>query len=81
VPAPGHEGAPRTLPTKSEKPKFYDQIAWFTDNGEAKLTLGTGRAGYIEWNQLVLPGLTRTQLSFRISDHYPLWTEFLLPPT
>lgn len=78
-PAPGHEGLPRTLPTKSQKPKFFDQIAWFSDNGDAKLTLGTGRAGFVEWDKHVLPDLDRNQLSFRISDHYPLWAEFLLP--
>lgn len=72
---------PRTLPTKSKKPKFYDQIAWFTEEGRAKLTLDySGRAGFVEWDKHVLPGMTRTELSFRISDHYPLWAEFLLPP-
>jgi endonuclease/exonuclease/phosphatase family metal-dependent hydrolase len=78
-PAPGHVGLPRTLPTKSEAPKFFDQIAWFNENGEAKLTFDTGRAHYVEWDRFVLPGLTRNQLSFRVSDHYPLWAEFLLP--
>lgn len=78
-PAPGLVDAPRTLPTKSAKPKFFDQIAWFNDDGQAKLTLGPGRAGFVEWDRFVLPDLNRTQLSFRISDHYPLWAEFLLP--
>lgn len=75
------QGLPRTLPTKSEKPKFFDEIAWFTEEGRAKLTLEySGRAGFVEWNKHVLPDLTRTEVSFRISDHYPLWSEFLLPP-
>ena len=60
--------------------KFFDQIAWFNENGQAKLTLiYAGRAGHIEWNKHVLPGHSRTQLSFRVSDHYPLWAEFPVP--
>ena len=79
-PPPELEGLARTLPSRSEGPKFYDQIAWFHDAGADKLTLEyTGRAGRVEWNRHVLPGMTRTQLSFRISDHYPLWCEFRLP--
>jgi hypothetical protein len=23
-------------------------------------------------------GLTRSEISWRVSDHYPLWTEFML---
>jgi endonuclease/exonuclease/phosphatase family metal-dependent hydrolase len=79
-PPPELDGLPRTLPSTSEGQKFFDQIAWFTENGQAKLTLiYAGRAGHIEWNKHVLPGHSRTQLSFRVSDHYPLWAEFLLP--
>ena len=71
------QNVPRTLPTKSAKPKFFDQIAWFTEEGRAKLTFDyTGKAGFVEWDKHVLPGLTRNELSFRISDHYPLWAEF-----
>jgi endonuclease/exonuclease/phosphatase family metal-dependent hydrolase len=70
----------RTLPTTDGKPKYYDQIAWFTEDGDAKLTLGyEGRAGNFEWDQYVFPDMDRDEVSFRISDHYPLWCEFLLP--
>lgn len=73
---------PRTLPTKSAGPKFYDQIAWFSEAGHAKLTLAyAGRAGTFLWNEHVLPGMGRDQVSFRVSDHYPLWCEFLLTRT
>ncbi len=79
-PPPELQNVPRTLPTKSSKPKFFDQIAWFTEEGRAKLTLEySSKAGFVEWDKHVLPGLTRNELSFRISDHYPLWAEFLLP--
>lgn len=72
-------GLPRTLPTKSAGPKYYDQIAWFKEEGRSKLTLGYGgRAGTLRWNDYVLRGLNRDEVSFRVSDHYPLWCEFLL---
>jgi endonuclease/exonuclease/phosphatase family metal-dependent hydrolase len=70
----------RTLPTKDGKRKFYDQIAWFTDGDEAKLALECIGASNFEWDPYVFPDLTRSQKSFRISDHYPLWCEFQLPP-
>ena len=79
-PPPELDGLPRTLPTKSSKPKFFDQIAWFHDEGRRKLTLDyRGRAGHFEFNKHVLTGLSRDDVSFRISDHYPLWVEFLVP--
>ncbi len=77
-PAPGHEGKPRTL-SSSGPDKFFDQIAWFNEGGEAKLTFGTGAANNFEWDRFVMQGLTRNQKSFRVSDHFPLWAEFLLP--
>jgi endonuclease/exonuclease/phosphatase family metal-dependent hydrolase len=77
-PAPGHEGLPRTLGS-SGPDKFFDQIAWFNDGAEAKLTFGVGRANNFEWDRFVLKDLNRNQKSFRVSDHYPLWAEFLLP--
>ena len=52
-------------------------IAWFFENGESKLELGyTGRAGRFDFVPVVLTGLTRTEQSWRMSDHYPLWAEF-----
>jgi endonuclease/exonuclease/phosphatase family metal-dependent hydrolase len=34
-----------------------------------------------DWSETVLAdsGLTNSQKSYRMSDHYPLWVEFQLP--
>ncbi|HEX2699813.1 MAG TPA: endonuclease/exonuclease/phosphatase family protein [Acidimicrobiales bacterium] len=57
---------------------FYDQIAWFTgENGRPKLSLDyTDRAGGFDFVPHVYPELTRQELSWRLSDHLPLWCEF-----
>ena len=57
---------------------FYDQIAWFTgEGGQPKLSLDyTGLAGGFDFVPHVLTGHDRQQLSWRISDHLPLWCEF-----
>ena len=76
------QGAPRTIfgdPQKPELNKFYDQIAWFTGrNGLPALSLRYSRGGYFDFTDAALAsrGLTKMELSWRISDHYPLWTEF-----
>ena len=60
--------------TLGEQAKHYDQIAWFRDD----LTLLTqGRAGVINFSGAVFPELTVTQMSHRVSDHFPLWVEFI----
>jgi endonuclease/exonuclease/phosphatase family metal-dependent hydrolase len=72
------EGLPRTIfTTDPEKLKFYDQIAWFTTGSSRLLSLGYhGSAGSFDFVPHVLTDLDRRSLSFRISDHYPLWAEF-----
>ncbi len=56
-------------------PKFYDQIAWFME----AFDLGfEGRAGTIDFSRAIFPELTRSQVSYRVSDHLPLWVEFIL---
>lgn len=67
---------PRTIFEKADG--FYDQIAWFTgENGRPKLSLDyTGRAGGFDFVPHVYPELDRQQLSWRLSDHMPLWCEF-----
>ena len=76
------QGVPRTIFADPERPdldKFYDQIAWFTGrNGLPALSLRHSRGGFFDFTESALTsrGLTRTQLSWRISDHYPLWAEF-----
>ncbi len=73
---------PRTIFSDPEKPhlnKFYDQIAWFTGrHGSPALSLKYLRGGFFDFTKAALKsrGLSKAQLSWRISDHYPLWTEF-----
>ena len=73
---------PRTLWSDPEEPhldKFYDQIAWFTADGDrAALSLDYREGGYFDFEEVALPRreLSRTSLSWRISDHYPLWAAF-----
>ena len=70
-------GLSRTTSDKPGKEHFYDQIAWFTEEGKAKLTLQyTGRAGRFEWSKHLLTDVGAVEKTWRISDHYPLWTEF-----
>jgi endonuclease/exonuclease/phosphatase family metal-dependent hydrolase len=75
---------PRTLFSDPEKPnlsKFYDQIAWFPQvQGRPAFSLRYNRGGSFDFTRCVLQsrGLDRLGLSWRISDHYPLWAEFLV---
>ncbi len=75
---------PRTLFSDPDKPnleKFYDQIAWFPQlEGKPTFALKYNRGGSFDFTPVVLMsrGLTRQALSYRISDHYPLWAEFLV---
>ncbi len=67
------------------KHSHYDQIAWFTeDQGKIpRLSLDyRHHAGSFDFVPHCLrnQALTRQQLSYRISDHLPLWVEFLLRP-
>ena len=65
-----------------DKTKFYDQIAWFKNKkGEDKISMSFANGGNYDFLPLALEnrGLTRQQLSFMLSDHYPLWAEFHLP--
>jgi endonuclease/exonuclease/phosphatase family metal-dependent hydrolase len=68
---------PRTIFDSSEKQHFYDQIAWFAENGNRSvLSLDFLSAGSFDFVPLLEGGLSKTQLSWKISDHYPLWVEF-----
>ncbi len=72
---------PRTIFSDPEKPKFYDQIAWFTAaGGVPELSLKYIGGGGFDFTQTALKSLnlTKIELSWRISDHYPLWTEFTI---
>jgi endonuclease/exonuclease/phosphatase family metal-dependent hydrolase len=57
----------------------YDQIAWFGGPAAARpLTLGYLGGGSFDFTAVALPsrGLTPAELSWRLSDHLPLWAEF-----
>lgn len=74
--------APRTIfsdPTKPDLDHFYDQIAWFTEKKEIpEITLKYVTGGIFDFVPYAMSSLnlTKSQLSYRISDHYPLWAEF-----
>jgi endonuclease/exonuclease/phosphatase family metal-dependent hydrolase len=72
---------PRTIFADPANPteKFYDQIAWFIgDNGLPALSMTYQRGGSFDFAPYTLSSrnLSKSQLSWRISDHYPLWAEF-----
>jgi endonuclease/exonuclease/phosphatase family metal-dependent hydrolase len=74
---------PRTIFDQTGHPHFYDQIAWFStvkaDGSVRSLLDGlafTGHAGNFDFVPHVYPAMSTTSLSWRISDHYPLWIEF-----
>ena len=68
---------PRTIFDDPGACHFYDQIAWFVDEAKGPaLSLQLTKAGTFDFVPLWQRDLTTTQLSWRISDHYPLWVEF-----
>ena len=60
--------------TYGTEPKYYDHIAWFM--GDMNLNFND-RAGVIDFAGAVYPELTTRQMSYRVSDHFPLWVEFI----
>lgn len=64
-----------------DKTKFYDQIAWFNDSNQLpKLSLKYITGGSYDFINKALTNrnLTKMNISFMLSDHYPLWAEFEL---
>lgn len=77
TPPPVLNDVPRTIFDTPGAGHFYDQIAWFVDETKGPaLSLRCANAGTFDFVPLWQGGLTTTQLSWRISDHYPLWVEF-----
>jgi len=80
APAEDHTGLPRTIFSKPNRPdldSFYDQIAWFrTVKNKPYLTLKYKRGGHFDFRGHIMAGLSMQQLSFRLSDHLPLWVAF-----
>jgi len=61
--------------TYGTEPKFYDHIAWFMGD----LSLGfEERAGVIDFAGAVYKEMTLRRMSYRVSDHFPLWVEFIV---
>lgn len=59
--------------TYGAQAKHYDQIAWFREDLSM---LPTGRAGKVDFAGAVFQQLSLMQMSYRVSDHFPLWIEF-----
>ncbi len=60
--------------TYGKEDKYYDQIAWF--RGDDFTLEYTDRAGRIDFSGAVFKEISTHSMSFRISDHFPLWVEF-----
>jgi endonuclease/exonuclease/phosphatase family metal-dependent hydrolase len=80
-PPPGLANAPRTIFDSPKKRHFYDQIAWFTTGmkDRAVLRLTCSAANYFDFVPVLKGNETLTNLSWHISDHFPLFVELELP--
>jgi endonuclease/exonuclease/phosphatase family metal-dependent hydrolase len=68
-------------PNKLSLDKYYDQIGWFqNDSGSIALSMTYRKGGGFDFLPYVYLdiNLSKTAISWRISDHYPLWVEFLI---
>lgn len=74
--------APRSIfadPNSPTTDKFYDQIAWFENAaGVPRLSIPFRTGGYVNFLPYVYTdtNLSKNSISYRLSDHYPLWVEF-----
>ncbi|MGW7715486.1 endonuclease/exonuclease/phosphatase family protein [Streptomyces chartreusis] len=80
VPAPQLAGLPRTIFDDPGAGHFYDQIAWFTQGQRNRpvLTLDPVAGGHVDFVPELQGESTLAQLSFHISDHYPMWVDFAI---
>jgi endonuclease/exonuclease/phosphatase family metal-dependent hydrolase len=81
TPAPPLVDLPRTIFDKPHAGHYYDQIAWFA-KGEQKrpvLNLTCSAGGNFDFATRLRGDATLTNLSWHISDHYPLWVELTIP--
>jgi endonuclease/exonuclease/phosphatase family metal-dependent hydrolase len=80
APAPHHVNLPRTVFDKAAVPgadKFYDQVAWFrTLRKKPYLTMEYKDGGMVDFRKILKQDLSIKSMSYRISDHFPLWVEF-----
>lgn len=80
-PAEPLKGLPRTIFDQPQTPHYYDQIAWFT-KGQARrpvLNLECSAGGSFDFVPKLQADRTLVDLSWHISDHFPLWVEFAVP--
>jgi len=56
--------------------KYYDQIGWFMD--EAFTLRYADRAGTVDFAGAVFKEMSNFLMSYRMSDHFPLWVEFII---
>ncbi len=79
-PPPQLAALPRTIFDDPRKPHFYDQIAWFAGTpGPSNLTPPLsygGVGGNFDFRPALQGALSTVELSWHISDHYPLWVSF-----
>lgn len=75
-------GVPRTVFDNDKSSHYYDQVAWFVDDEEPLLRglHPSGRSGSFDFLPHAFTELDRRDVSWRISDHYPLWVEFETEP-
>jgi len=71
---------PRTVYNEG-KDKHYDMITWPVGagggvDGPSAGMVYTHTAGYFDFQPHVLRNMSNTSLSWRVSDHYPLWVVF-----
>jgi exonuclease III len=59
--------------------KYYDQIAWFEKGKTQQLNLTCTGGGSIDFVPHLYRDidLSRQNMQYRVSDHYPLWVEFM----
>jgi len=71
-------GLARTLFNDPGAEHFYDQIGWFTKGQKHRpvLTLEATTGGHINFVPELQGERTLTELSWHLSDHYPLSMEF-----
>jgi endonuclease/exonuclease/phosphatase family metal-dependent hydrolase len=81
TPAAPLVGLRRTIFDTPQAPHYYDQIAWFT-KGQAKrpvMNLDCSSGGTFDFVPELQGSSTLLDLSWHISDHFPLWVEFAVP--
>ncbi len=74
---------PRTIfdkPGESNVWNFYDQISWFHSGRRALIDLSVRAGGNFDFMPYIYTDtdLSRRQISYRLSDHLPLWIEFAI---